>query len=165
MRTTMEAVNIPHGKRYKLAKDFASFLTKTDGLMVLTSYNKVNTRYEHFGGSKPGFSRHLCTLGEAGIVALKNIGTSKVEPQGEMCMLINYVPDHTANTYRIWDPVTNNVYTTWDVTWLHQMYYTTLAKTQWGIIEQDFYVQAVDNHIDSINSQLALEVRESADRD
>ena len=91
-RAMMAAARIPLKLRYKVARDCLKTATQLDGLMVITLSGTTATRYEHFSGTNPRFVKHLRIFGEAGVVTLKDRGTSKVANRGETCMFVGYAP-------------------------------------------------------------------------
>jgi hypothetical protein len=75
-------------ERYPLFKKAFSVGTKLDGFTVITVDGKKTTRFEHFGGAIPAYSKHLRTWGEAGTVTLKVKATPKVGDRDIACMIV-----------------------------------------------------------------------------
>ena len=74
---------------------------------------------EHWSGSKLEYALNLCTWGEAGTVKLKTQMTGKLEDRGVQCMFVGYAKDHAGDVYHMWDPDTNGIHETQDITiWL-----------------------------------------------
>ena len=115
-RAMMDDANIPYTERYKVAGDTFTMATLLDGLMVKTINGITDTRYVHFCGENLAFAQHLRIFGEAGTMTLKTQLTPKIENRGETCMFIGYALNHTGDTYRMWNPVNGQVYTTRDIT-------------------------------------------------
>ena len=49
-------------------------------------------------------------------------------------MMLGYADDHAGDVYRMWDPDTDGVHETRDVTWLKRMYYTSTCPTAQELI-------------------------------
>jgi hypothetical protein len=56
--------------------------TDLDGLIVTTIDHAVATRYEHWCGKLPKWTKHLKTWGEAGTVKTKTDTTPKLADRG-----------------------------------------------------------------------------------
>jgi hypothetical protein len=120
----MYRVNIPDKVKPKVCRDAFQTATKLDGLILITLDGETKTRYEHWCGTKPAFfAVHLHTWGEAGTVKVKK--PPKSEYKGVTCMMLGYADDHAGDVYRMWDPDTDGVHETGDVTWLKRMYFTS----------------------------------------
>jgi hypothetical protein len=129
-RALMAAANIPTKYRYKLFREAFTTATKLGNLRVQEIDGKSATRYEHFLGENPKFVKHLRTWGEAGTVKLKTKATPKVGDRGEQCMMVGYAPNHTGDTYRMWNPTTGKVHTTRDIIWLRRMYFSPTENVE-----------------------------------
>ena len=81
------------------------------------------TRVEHWSGQLPKWDKSLRTWGEAGVVTKKSKQYPKLKNRGVTCMLVGYTENHTEDVYRMWNPVTGQILTSRDVTWLQRMYY------------------------------------------
>ena len=56
---------------------------------------KTKSRYEHFFGSRPKFSEHIRTWGEAGTVTTYiKTNKPKVMDRGVTCMFVGYPDEH-----------------------------------------------------------------------
>ena len=74
---------------------------------------------EHWSGSKLEYALNLCMWGGAGTVKLKAQMTGKLEDRGVQCMFVGYAKDHAGDVYHMWDPDTNGIHETQDITiWL-----------------------------------------------
>jgi hypothetical protein len=49
-------------------------------------------------------------------------------------MMLGYADDHAGDVYRMWDPDTDGVHETRDVTWLKRMYFTSTKPTAQELI-------------------------------
>jgi hypothetical protein len=123
-RALMNHANVPLLWRYKLFAKAFKTVTILDGLRVIELDGVKATRYEHWCGANPDFTRHLRTWGEAGTVNLKSKATPKIADRGIQCMFVGYSTDHTSDCYEMWDPVTGGVHTTRDIIWLKRMFFT-----------------------------------------
>ena len=94
-----------------------------DWLTIIGINGVVKTRVEHWSGELPRWTRALRTWGEAGVVKTATKTTAKGKPRGIACMFVGYALGHAAGVYRMWNPKTNRVLETRDVTWLKKMYY------------------------------------------
>jgi hypothetical protein len=122
-RTLMSAAHIPMKVRYKVWVKAFQHATDLDGLVVTTIKNTATTRYEHWCGKLPKWTKHLKTWGEAGTVKTKTDTTPKLADRGIKCMFVGFSKDHDGDCYDMWYPKTNKIYTTRDVMWLSMMYY------------------------------------------
>jgi hypothetical protein len=64
--------------------------TDLDGLIVTTIDHAVATRYEHWCGKLPKWTKHLKTWGEAGTVKTKTDTTPKLADRGITCMFVGF---------------------------------------------------------------------------
>jgi hypothetical protein len=119
----MYRANIPDKVKPKVGRDAFQTATKLDGLILIMLDGETKTRYEHWCGQKPAFAAHLRTCGEAGTVKVKKPPKSKYK--GVTCMMLGYADDHAGDVYRMWDPDTDGVNETRDITWVKRMYFTS----------------------------------------
>jgi hypothetical protein len=122
-RACTVAANVPMTIQYKLFPKAFEYATDTDGLQVTTINGLTLTRYEHFCGKNPKFAQHLHTWGKAGTVKTKTKTTPKIANRGVQCSIIGYAKDHIGACYKMWNPKTSGVHSTWDVIWLRRMFY------------------------------------------
>ena len=66
----MNAASLKEKERCKLFKVVFTTAAMLDGLTVGTRNGVAKTRYEHWNGELPRFSKHLKIWGEAGVVTL-----------------------------------------------------------------------------------------------
>jgi hypothetical protein len=131
-RAMMYRANIPDTVKPKVSRDAFQTATKLDGLILITLDGETKTHYEHWCGTKPAFAAHLRTWGEAGTVKVKK--PPKTEYKGVTCMMLGYADDHAGDVYRMWDPDTDGVHETCDVTWLKRIYFTSTKPTAQELI-------------------------------
>ena len=62
----------------KLYKDANATSLLLDELLLITKNGLNNTRFEHWNDKVPKFAYHLRTWGEAGVVTVRDIKTSKL---------------------------------------------------------------------------------------
>ena len=128
-RALLVAANVPLELCYQLWHEAFKTATLLDGLVVIKLHGIVKTHFEHWGGVIPKFADHLQTWGEAGIVKTKNIGMPKLADRGVMCMFVGNSTAHDGACYRMWHGTAqgkgNTIYVTWDVLWLHHMFFQT----------------------------------------
>ena len=122
----MNAANLGRKERCKLFKEAFTTAAMLDGLTVITRNGETKTRYEHWNGVLPKFSKHLKKWGEAGVVTLRDLKKSKMQDKGLTCMFVGYAQDHAGDCYRMYNPDTSRNHTTRDVKWLGRMYYKNL---------------------------------------
>ena len=60
-------------------------------------------------------AHHLRTWGEAGVVTVRDIKTSKLMDKGITCMFIGYCLDHAGDCYKMYNPQTDRYHITRDV--------------------------------------------------
>ena len=122
-RAMMLAANIPSELRYKLSGEAFRTATLLDGLMTVKYRGEVRSRFEHWSGQNPAFAGHHVKWGLAGTVKLKGSRGGKLANRGELCMMVGHAPDHSGDTYRMWNPTTGYVHTTRDIIWTKRMYF------------------------------------------
>ncbi len=71
----------------------------------------------------PRFVKYLKQWGEAGVVKLNNSMTPKIYDRGMTCMLVGYSNIHAGDTYRMWDPNSQQVHLSSNVVWNGKMYF------------------------------------------
>ena len=142
-RAMMIGANVPHKSRYKFFREAFTCATLLDGLTVIELNGKEETRYIHWQGNNPAWTRSLRTWGEAGVVKLKTKFTPKLANRGEICMFVGYAPAHSEAVYRMWDPNSNRVHVTRDVIWLNRMYFQVKEEEE-EIITRDEQVDAME---------------------
>jgi hypothetical protein len=111
------------------------------------------TRHEHFYGNLPSYVNHLRTWGEVGTVKLRTTTDSKLKDlSGAVCVMIGYANQHSGDTYRMYDPVTRNIYESRDVKWLGRMFWTKPHDA----IDDYYYNIAIPEHL---NDQILMKTR------
>ena len=94
-RAMMHQANVPVSIRYKIYPKVLTCATKLDGLVMIDVNGKTKSRYEHFFGSRPKFSEHIRTWGEAGTVTTYiKTNKPKVMDRGVTCMFVGYPDEH-----------------------------------------------------------------------
>jgi hypothetical protein len=99
-----------------LWKEAFKTATLLDGLTATTIGGVTDTRYVHWGGANPSFAKHLKTWGEAGTVKIKIKVTPRVADRGVQCMMVGYAPHHDGDCYMMWDPHTQRIHESRDIT-------------------------------------------------
>ena len=122
-RAMMTAANVPEKEMYKLFREAFTCATMLDWLTIVTINGVSKSRVEHWNGTMPRWVRALRTWGEAGVVKTKTATTPKMKPRGVTCFMSGYAVNHSEGVYRMWNPKTNRVLISRDVTWLKRMYY------------------------------------------
>jgi hypothetical protein len=124
-KTLMRAANVPKKFRYFLFPDAVKTAAKLDALHLTMYMGIEKSRHEHFYGNLPSYVNHLRTWGEVGTVKLRTTTDSKLKDlSGAVCVMIGYANQHSGDTYRMYDPVTRNIYESRDVQWLGRMFWT-----------------------------------------
>ena len=119
----MIGANVSSVMRFKLFKEAYKCTMLLDGLVLKTLDGVIRTKIEHWGRNLPQWTKALRTWGKAGVVKLKSKTTPKMANRGIMCMFVGYCKSHAENVYCMWNPETNNVHESRDVTWLKRMYF------------------------------------------
>ena len=65
----------------------------------------------------------LRTWVDAGVVKTSMKTTPKLSNRGITCMFVGYDVKYTDRVYHMWNPETNIIHVSIDVTWLKHMYY------------------------------------------
>ena len=81
-----------------------------------------------FCGEMLRFPHSLCTVGEVGTVTIKTDTTPKLEDHRVLSMFVGYSLTHPTECYRMYNPKTYRVHVSWDVMWLHQLFYQKNSK-------------------------------------
>jgi hypothetical protein len=148
-RAIMNDANIPRHLRYLLWREAFQTATLLDGLTIIEINGVSNSRYMHWNGTNPVFAKQLRTWGEAGVVKLFNKRTSKIFDRGITCMFVGYPKSHASDTYRMWDPRSQRVHTTRDVTWLKKMYFSKVGPTNDVEYIQTYQEESVDDNYEN----------------
>ena len=119
----MAAAHVPEPIRRLIWNEAFQAATLLDGLMVVDVNGVQKTRWEHWLGKLPKFTKYLRTWGEAGVVKTRSLATPKVADRGVPCMFVGYSKNHPGDTYRMYDPATGGIHDIRDVIWLRRMYY------------------------------------------
>ena len=114
--------------------------------MTVNIDGKEARKYVHFCGHNPAFAKHLQIWGEAGTVTYKNKTTSNLADHEIQCIFVGYATDHTRDTYKMWNPKTNQYYITKDIIWLKRMYF---PKPEVAV---EIYTQDIDIETKERNS-------------
>jgi hypothetical protein len=124
-RAIMADANLPLNFRYRLYPEVIRTAAKLDSLLVINIRGIEKTTFQFFNNDKePRWASKLRTWGEAGVVKLKDLATAKLEDHGRTCMFVGYAADHSADCYRMWDPLTSRLHVSRDVVWLRRMFFT-----------------------------------------
>jgi hypothetical protein len=119
----MVQANVPQDISYRVFWETYKTAALQGGYTVITIGDKTDTRHVHWSGSNPKCTDHLRTWGEAGTVKIKTKTSPKLNDHGVQCMLVGYAPDHSGDTYRMWDPKTGGIHVSRDVIWLRHLSY------------------------------------------
>jgi hypothetical protein len=115
-------LQIPEALHKLLMLEAVKTATLLDGLIPIAIDGVTKTRYEH---------QFWSILSEKQVVTIKSRNFQpKEKGRGITCMMIGYCPDHGAGTYRMFDPATNGVHQSRDVTWLRRNFYPTLSAAE-----------------------------------
>ena len=137
-REIMNDIQVPRKLRYILWREAFQTATQLDGLTIIEIDGIKNTRYVHWDGSNPVFTKNLRTWGKAGVAKLFNKRSPKIFERGFTCMFVGYPNNHASDTYCMWDPRSTQVHVTRDVTWLKKMYFPKIHTEVDTLVE---YVQ------------------------
>ena len=122
-RSMMHQANLPMALRYIISHEVFNCATQLDGLVLVTINRVTKTRYEHWVGKNPAFSKYLRTWGEAGTVKIKTKTSPKLKDKGVHGMFVGYATEHSGDIFRMYDPKTNCIRVSRDVIWLKRMYF------------------------------------------
>jgi hypothetical protein len=78
------------------------------------------------------------------------------DSSGEVCVMIDYANQHSADTYRLYDPMTQHIYTTHDVQWLGRLF---RSKTH-DAISDGYYTIEISDHVETHVSGAPMEGEE-----
>jgi hypothetical protein len=111
----MSAAAIPKELRQNFWREAFQTSTYLDGLVLVEIDGVLKNRFEHWEGTLPRFLRYLRKWGEAGVVKLRTSTTPKIYDRGKVCMFVGYSPNHTGDTFRMWDPENKQVHVSRDI--------------------------------------------------
>jgi hypothetical protein len=83
------------------------------------------------------------TFGEMVVVANRNNVKAKLDDRGKTCIWLGYAKDHAIGTYRVYNPKTNKVLLTRDVTFLRE------SHNDWVAEEEPTLVLEIENEVDA----------------
>ena len=92
-------------------------------MIVIQSNGNTATRFEHWNGELPKWTKNLRTWGESVVVKLKTKFTPKLANCGEICMFWGYAEIHNDGFYQMWNDTTNGIHVSRDVFWLKRMFF------------------------------------------
>jgi len=111
----LEAADLTEGTRHRLrqlAIDNATLIYNT------SCNNGHQTPYELFFGKKPTISPiNMIQFGRMGYVTDRSKIKSKLQPKAFKCLFVGYALNHSAHTYKMFNPVTNKIILTRDIKW------------------------------------------------
>ena len=120
-RASLGAANIPTDVRGKICLEAISHAIQVDGLVAVTVNGKTASRDEHVYGKLPNWTQNMHTFGEMAVVKEKK--NKKLGDRGTKMMFVGYPENREADSYRMWNPLTNGIVTTRDVIWMDRMFY------------------------------------------
>ena len=162
-RAMMAHANMPMDIRYRVFQECMITATLLDGLTVIELGGITATRYVHWCGSNPQWSKHLRVFGEAGTFKTATRTTPKIANWGEQCIFLGYATDHAPDCYRMWNPITGDVLIARDVTWLHRMYYANSAGVQEDIAITPDCFEFIGNKENPVVAENAGNIEEDQD--
>ena len=83
------------------------------------------------------------TFGEMVVVANRNNVKAKLDDRGKTCIWLGYAKDHAIGTYRVYNPKTNKVLLTRDVTFLRE------SHNDWVAEEEPALVLEIEDEVDA----------------
>ena len=108
-----------------------------DNIMVGDKEEK--SPHERFYNQTTKYETHLKVFGEVGIVTKSNTSKTKakLDNRGIPCIFVGYPKNHTGETYRMFNPITNKTIITRDIIWTNKMYHEYTKTKRGPIIEVD----------------------------
>ena len=146
-RATMSQAQVPDEHRCLLFAKASAFATAVDGLTVIDVDGKKASRYVHWCGENPKWTKHMRKWGEAGTATLKSKTTGKLSDRGKVCMFVGHADDHAGDVCEMWDVTTRRVHVTRDVIFLNKMHFET-KKPREIIVNQQNEDEADDDNAD-----------------
>eukprot|EP00956_Cyclotella_meneghiniana_P032405 scaffold89141_cov36-Cyclotella_meneghiniana.AAC.1 len=131
-RAMMGAAWVPSDIRGKVCVEAIKCATQLDGLVQVTINGETKSRDEHVFGTLPNWHNNLHQWGEAVVAAEgKN---KKTGDRGTVTMFVGY-SGRESDSFRLWNPETNRVIVTRDVTFLGRMFYLQPENSEWQVVE------------------------------
>jgi len=138
-RAIMKAANLPENAKRLLYREAFKIATYLNNLRVESIDGVETTRYEHYLGKKPGFTKYLHAWGEAGTVKVKGKNHPKLADRGTTCIFVGYELKSGDDMFRMYNPNTKRILITRDVIWLRHMYFNRFEPA-----ENRFYHTSID---------------------
>jgi len=145
MRAMISDCGLGEGEKFRLWCEIAKHATRLENIYIREVDNK--SAYERFTGKKHWeFVNNLHSFGSMAVIAeLGNRGTkAKLEDRGKVCMYIGYAENHTNGVHRFWNPRTNGVLTSRNVTWLGMNYKEWMKQKETGKTPRQSQAETVD---------------------
>ena len=128
----------------RLWAEAANTATDLDN-MLLKQGETTNSFHKFFGkGVKSIIPMNSAKkFGEMVVVANRNNVKAKLDDRGKTCIWLGYAKDHAIGTYRVYNPKTNKVLLTRDVTFLRE------SHNDWVAEEEPTSVLEIENEVDA----------------
>jgi hypothetical protein len=100
--------------------------------MLLKRGETTNSFHKFFGKGVQSFypMNSAKTFGEIVVIANRKNVKAKLDDRGKMCIWLGHAKDHAIRTYRVYNPKTNKVSLTRDVTFLRESHNDWLAEEE-----------------------------------
>lgn len=125
----------------RLWAEAANTATDLDNMLIKQG-ETMNSFHKFFGkGVKSIIPMNSAkTFGEMVVVAKRNKVKAKLDDRGKTCIWLGYAKDHAIGTYRVYNPRTNKVSLTRDVTFLRE------SHNDWVAEEEPESVMEIEEH-------------------
>eukprot|EP00970_Alexandrium_tamarense_P003304 scaffold525_cov112-Alexandrium_tamarense.AAC.1 len=143
VRAMLQDVSVSINNK-RLWAEAANTATDLDN-MLLRQGETTNSFHKFFGkGVKSIIPMNSAkTFGEMVVVANRNNVKAKLDDRGKTCIWLGYAKDHAIGTYRVYNPKTNKVLLTRDVTFLRE------SHNDWVAEEEPTSVLEIENEVDT----------------
>ena len=116
-QSMMEAADLTESMRNMLRNEAIMTATTMANITCNDMTNKLSP-YQKFYGKPPLLKlEHLVQFGRLGYVADRRKIKSKLAPKAYKCLFVGYAFNHSAHTYRMYNPRTRFIINTRDVRW------------------------------------------------
>ena len=159
----MIEAKVPLGSHYLVCKECIATITLLDGLVQVTLNGINKTRFEHWLGKLPRFTKKFRKWGEAGVAKTKILKTPKIGDRGVTCMFVGYNTDSSDDVYRMWNPETKCLHHTRDIRWLGRRFYEPNLLNEVREGDNDDDTTSIEEIVDDENEENNIVENENSD--
>ena len=142
-RRVMRLAKLPEELRKKLFCEAFRDAVQKDGILY-TRGREMGPPYNIFFGKHSPYLNDLHPFGEIGICYIPSLAYKKTDNKGRVGIYLNLPINHPRHTYKFYNPHTNSVFTSRNVTWTGLM---------WGDYEKN-NPKVLDSEYDNLKAEI-----------